>query len=349
MAELVTSHVRERRPLTYAELLDLLQYNHRIILSGDTLRHIVRDMPQIKSIVGTPMEAERVAVDPATIEDWYRVLAETIDGIPREFVCNVDEAGCSEKSDQREVKVLVPADYPNPSVEVPFDRHSKRSTLTACIAADGFRMKPFLVVDRVTAEAELAYFGYNRENAFIASQVNAYMTQGLFDLWGSQVFFPTLEGRRRLFNYDGRVLLLMDGAGAHHTEGFLRQCAEHQVEVLFLVPHSSDQTQPLDLLTFSLLKQGFAASKFARLSTPQSNRLVRILGAWFSARAPHNSVTEFMNIGLIPFYRGGRYYLQLQLEHARNLRRWPVPSQEIPPAPLPAEAHRRVRLPRGPE
>jgi hypothetical protein len=33
------------------------------------------------------------------------------------------------------------------------------------------------------------------------------------------------------------------------------------MDVLFLISRASDQIQPLDLLTFALMKQGFSASK----------------------------------------------------------------------------------------
>jgi hypothetical protein len=225
MTDLITTRFRERNPITYAELLDTLQYTREITLSGDSLRHIVRGMPTVKSVIGVPTESERVSVDPGEIEAWFNKLEEKVQGIPRAFVFNVDETGCSEYSDSREVRALVPIDYPAPSVPVPVNRHSKRSTLTACIAADGFRAKPFLIVSRATAENELRLYGYDRNNVFIASQENAFMTRSLFELWATEVFFPMIEQRRTERNYQGKVLLLMDGLGSHHTDLFLEQCA----------------------------------------------------------------------------------------------------------------------------
>jgi hypothetical protein len=344
MVKLVTRRVQEDRAITYAELLDRLQSSHEIVISGDTLRHVVRNMSQIKSIIGVPMESERVDVDPAALTAWFDELEAKIEGIPRQFIFNIDEAGSSEHGDKQEVKVLVPLDYPDPSIPVPFDRHSKRSMLTACIAADGYRMKPFIIVDRVTAEAELRIYGYDRKNVCFASQENAFMTKRLFDLWAQEVFFPAIEERRREFGYDGRVLVLMDRLGSHQTPAFLEQCTGRRIEVLFLFPHSSDETQHLDLLTFALLNQRFAASKFDRLSTWQSNPVVRILGAWFSASAPHHNVEAFMSLGLIPVKRSGQFFLALHRDQARRVRRWsvhPVDFEEAPPAdtePAPSPA-----------
>jgi hypothetical protein len=75
-------------------------------------------------------------------------------GISPRFVFNVDEFGCSSHIDGHEATIVVPIDYPDPSVPVPVNRHTKRSALTACIAADGCWMKPFVIADRATVEAE---------------------------------------------------------------------------------------------------------------------------------------------------------------------------------------------------
>jgi hypothetical protein len=34
----------------------------------------------------------------------------------------------------------------------------------------------------------------------------------------------------------------LDGLGSHHTDEFLQTYAAQDIDVLFLVPHSSDQT-----------------------------------------------------------------------------------------------------------
>jgi hypothetical protein len=337
MRDLIVQRFEEHNPITYAELLDTLQYAHNVILSGDSLRHIVRGMPTVKSVIGVPTESERVAVQPEHIEAWFERLEQSVAGVPREFVFNVDETGCSEYSDSREVKVLVPIDYARPSVPVPVDRHTKRSTLTACIAADGFRAKPFMIVSRATLENEVAMYGYDRRNVYITSQENAFMTRRLFELWGTEVFFPMIEQRRNDLNYQGKVLLIMDGLRSRHTDCFVQQCTEGGIEVLFLLPHASDQTQPLDLLTFALMKQPYSASKFKRLTNPQSNQLVRILSGWFAASAPHHNVEAFVSLGLIPFEESGQFFLRLDQEQAWRVREWSRTSGGIPPMDMPSE------------
>jgi hypothetical protein len=127
------------------------------------------------------------------------------------------------------------------------------------------------------------------------------MTTRLFELWAREVFFPAVVQRRVEFKYTGRALLLLDGLSSHHTDEFLQTCAGQDIDVLFLVPHSSDQTQPLDVVTFALMRRHFSISRFSRLENPQSNRLVRILGAWSESSVPHHNIEAFLRIGLVTF------------------------------------------------
>jgi hypothetical protein len=199
-------------------------------------------------------------------------------------------------------------------------------------------------------EAEVGLYGYDSSNMFLGSQENTFMTARLFELWVREVFFPAVAQRGAEFEYTRRAVLLLDGLDSHHTDEFLQTCAGQDIDVLFLVSHSSDQTQPLDVLTFTLMKKHLSDSRFSRLENPQSNRLIRILGAWSESSAPHHNIEAFLRIGLVPFeelLRSGAYSLRVQREAARCVRRWPGLEEGGDRAPLQPEGQRRVRLPTG--
>jgi hypothetical protein len=113
------------------------------------------------------------------------------------------------------------------------------------------------------------------------------------------------------------------------------------IELVFLVPHSSDQTQPLDVITFAVLKGHFASARVARVNTAQSRKIVRMLGSFYAATAPHQVVEAFMSMGLIPEERGGEMYLTAKMQGARRVRPHPFFSS-TPLAELPSDARRRV-------
>jgi hypothetical protein len=119
--------------------------------------------------------------------------------------------GLLDYADKREIRVLVQDCCAATSVPVSADRHAKRSTITACISADGFQMRRFVIVSRATAGKDLASSGYDRHNAALASQENALTIFSLCELWAETVFFPAVEERRRSFRYEGKAVLLLDG------------------------------------------------------------------------------------------------------------------------------------------
>jgi hypothetical protein len=156
----------------------------------------------------------------------------------------------------------------------------------------------------------------------------------------------TIAERRAHLSYQGKVVL-MDGLCSHHTDQFLQDCEGRGIEVVFLVPHSSHETQPLDILTFALLKQRFSNPKFERLRTAQSNKIVRMLGAWFAASAPHHNVEAFMGIGLIPWEDHGHDSLEVHPERARRVSIAGIEVQGISRPRLAEDARTRIHLPTG--
>jgi hypothetical protein len=114
-------------------------------------------------------------------------------------------------------------------------------------------------LERKIIETDIVLEGYGQFNPSIIHRRTAFMTGALFDRWSDEVSFPWVEKRRSQFPYTGKVILLMDGLGANHTDAFLHKCAEKNMEVIFFVAYSSDQCQSLDLLPITLLKSYFSA------------------------------------------------------------------------------------------
>jgi hypothetical protein len=181
-------------------------------------------------------------------------------------------------------------------------------------------MKPFAIVPRATAERELKYYGYDMSNVVLMYQANAFMTSSYSELWGRTIFFPIVEPHREDIAYNGKALLLLDGLGSNHIPKFRADCSTRNIEILARVPRASDQIQPLDLLIFGLLRQAFSASRFNCLTNPQSNKVARILDAWFAASGPYHNVGAFMSIGLILVGRDGWFILTAVPEKARRVR-----------------------------
>jgi hypothetical protein len=347
ITETVQRSFAAKTPVSYRLLLDGIEANFGISLSPDTMRHICRTMPGVKSVAGIPMERERVQCDQEAVTGFYDEFEAVCQDVPAAFIWNMDESGCSQWADkQEEYRVLVPDSYADDRILVPVDRHSKRSTLVGCISADGSVMRAMIIVDRVTMEADLDLYGYDEEKILVASQTNAFMTTVLFQKWAEEVFFPTIEDKRKRKDYQGPCILVMDGLGCHHTDRFLEECQDRNIYVIFLAPHSSDQCQPLDLVTFALLKRYFSQFTFDRLPSAQSNKIIKMMGAWYQATAPHQVISAWLSMGVVPF-RGedGEKYIGVDRANARAVRGWTTGAPQL--LPFGAPGRRRVRLSRA--
>jgi hypothetical protein len=82
-------------------------------------------------------------------------------------------------------------------------------------------------------------------------------------------------------------------------ELFLQEVLHGDVEVLFLPPHLSDKTQPLDLDPFGLTKRAIRRIRPNQALTKQLNQLIRLLSAWYVAATSRNIVGSFHRADLV--------------------------------------------------
>jgi hypothetical protein len=322
MVKLINDQYESKNPATFDMILDMLQYQYNISIKPDTLRHIIRARPEFKTVDGIPMERTRVLASEEDLNNWYEELKAEIEEIPGSFIFNVDETGCSSWNDAHEVRVIVPASYDGLKIKVPKDRNSKRSTLVACISGDGSALKPLVIVHRKTYEQEVFLYGYNSRNALFAYQENSFMTTVLFEQWADEIFFASVAERRKETNYTGPALLILDGLSSHHSAAFREACSERNIILRFLIPHTSDQVQPLDLVTFGILKRDYARMGFQLMQSKQSNQIVKMMGAWYQATAPHLVMSAFNAAGFVQFMRNGEIYMKVDREKAKRIRKW---------------------------
>jgi hypothetical protein len=193
-------------------------------------------------------------LDPAEIDLWFYRLVVPIEGLAHQFVGNIDEIGCSDSSDAHEVKVIVRDKYPEYTIPVPVNCHSKRASLIAYIAGDDSCMNPFIILERSMNETEIIRDEYSLSSIVMVPQENAHMTPHLFKRWAGEVLFPKPDHRRFDLRSTGKEVSLMNGFAAHHMDSPLDKCQEKRVDIVFFVSHSSDLCSLRDLLVFSLLK-----------------------------------------------------------------------------------------------
>jgi hypothetical protein len=144
-----------------------------------------------------------------------------IEGIPAAIFYNMDETGYSDWADAHEIMALLPHADGGTSIHIPVERQSQRATLVRAIAGDGSAVRPMVIVDHVTVEADIRYFP---EKVDICSQPNGYMTSSRFELEADRIFFQHVEqARQSLGKYQGPAVLMVDGMALTRPRRSLRK------------------------------------------------------------------------------------------------------------------------------
>jgi hypothetical protein len=331
IVQMVTKAYGWNEPVTIDEILDELETKFNISLSSDTLWHIIQRMPEIKVVTGIPMEKERIMVRLEVLQDYAKRLKAMIEGIPREFVVNMDETGCADFVDAREQKVLVPSTCERTSIPIPSDRSEKRATLVGGIAADGVGLKPLIILPRKTIAKELEIMGYTEDKYMFVHQENGFITKARFQEWILKILIPYFERRRQETGYAGRALLLLDGCRCHKTDEIAAELQRANIELLIIPAHSSHMIQALDLGIFGVFKL-FKKKRLAiKLYEHQTGQVIKMCDAWQRATIPRNVVGAFRRAGLVAMPVPGRdhvYFLTFREEEAKVLKEY-FPDDQI--------------------
>jgi hypothetical protein len=140
-------------------IIKQIQLFFEIAVSLNTMSHIVKQMPRLKTVKAIPMEWTRLLADENTVNAYYERLNMFLPRIPPVFIVNTDESGFGDCTGAHAETFVVPADYPLDDIYIPTDRHIKKSTLIAVIIADGTGLKPLMIILRSTIEWELYFRG----------------------------------------------------------------------------------------------------------------------------------------------------------------------------------------------
>jgi hypothetical protein len=102
------------------------------------------------------------------------------------------------------------------------------------------------------------------------------------------------------YNYKGRSVLLLDGCSSHMSPKINFLCDQNHVDLIYLPAHTSDRTQPLDLLFFSVFKTHFAKTTVKIFNDKQSNDICRMTRALTASAAFDIIIQSFERVGIIP-------------------------------------------------
>ena len=287
---------------TYDDISDMIVYEFNKYLSYPSIRSIINRMSDFKTTVAYPLEAGRYLCPYTDIEEYYNSLQELLKGVPIGWLFNLDETGEQDFVDSRTITVIVPSSTcTSTRTRYSVDRNGKRATVLHCICSDGKYLPPLFVLPRKTVDVDI-FDEINQDDVMFAESPTGFMNTEIFCKYIDQVFIPYVHNKRSETGYEGKAILIMDGFSAHHKcvedENRKRILEEENIQILFLPPHSSDQVQPLDLVTFNLQKQWKKKAKYNKQYSYQTKQILETYNSLLMASTPHYIKSAFERAGI---------------------------------------------------
>ena len=289
----------------YPTLRDIQQFIAEKIeksISISTIYRFIDHSDKFKTVTGQPMEAARCEIPPEAIDDYFSRLTDAITGVPVSLIFNADEAGEDDYVDLHSYKVIVDKAHPSPTIPIPVRRESKRSTLLHCICADGTSLKPLLIIPRKTLDSD-SILRVCSSNVLIQYQKKGFANTDLIKTWLEEVFFPEVERKLKIeqerTGYSGDAVLILDGFSCHHKALECYDLASRHIKLVYLAPHSSHLTQPLDLVIFALQKRVTTQRLCRQSFGQQTDSIRRIIQGLQTASTTENIVAAFESAGIM--------------------------------------------------
>jgi ribosome recycling factor len=214
------------------------------------IQRFIKRHPDIKSKVGKKIEAERVRnTSPEALAEWYNLF----DSIRRTYqvklsnIWNMDETGIALGVCNNQW-VIGRSSSKSSYVQTPENR--EWVSIIETISATGACTRPVVLFKGQMLQSSW-FLAEDCPDWLYGVSTNGWTSNEIGLRWLDEVFLPETA-----MDNETRILLI-DGYGSHTTSQFMTKCIEHNVKVVYLIPHSSHVLQPLDLACFSLIKSRY--------------------------------------------------------------------------------------------
>lgn len=255
-------------------------------------------------------KARKDARDPDVVYTFYEelhtlVVDNNLADKPQ-FVFNADESGFA--TDPKRLKAI--GEKGKPLVRVSGGSGRESITVLAAVSADGFCMPPLIIFKGVGVQAR-----WTSENSYpgtlYSTSKNGWMEEPQCFEWFSSGFVPHVLNLRAKLNLpDQAALLVYDGHSSHISYRIIKTALDHNIHLVKLPSHLTDQIQPLDKCVFGPVKTcwekkliSFAKKQVERKDSGHlpKNKFVELLGAvWKESMKSQNIMKGFTSTGIFP-------------------------------------------------
>ena len=270
----------------------------------DLLARLTKGEFTVRSASG--LDTQRYEVTREMIHEHFELLHSLeIESIDPRLVINIDETGFGQSLSGRSKpqKVIVPVSF----VGSPVYRASEEKRYVSCISATtlaGQLLRPGLIATRQQEADDAGRCSFYSCCARYHS-ATAFISTDIFLDYMRTVVLDYVARQREILGHDSRCLILFDGHKGHLSDLMNALCAEQNIHLVVLPPHSSHLLQPLDQLIFRRMKREFGQMGAIRTLTKVSSTLERVWGAYQAANVVWIIWRSWEHVGIVPLVEKG--------------------------------------------
>ena len=300
--ERVRLGVQMKHPLTKRDLLLFINNTWQIEASKRWVSRLLKNCEELVLTRACPLERPRAEVSQAELTAFYNKLSECLENVKPEFVFNMDEVGFSRQARGTPFMCIAPKECAGKDVEaLQTSDGDSTFTMVATVALDGSSIPPLVVCPCKTLPREfLEQNLWLGRDGYLEYSASGFSNSQLTSLWYDNVFLPCLQQRRQnVGNRQEPAVLLLDGFRAHDTDVFRAKAARDNVRVIYLPPHSSHKTQPLDQYVFASMKWYYARLDESRGHLDRNCRkILKMVKAFQYGACTFNVRASWMRVGI---------------------------------------------------
>jgi hypothetical protein len=276
---------QNRTPATIQDAIDFVQSRgcsvDRLWLYHKLERH-GSEVTQMKPIA---LDPGRHFVDPKEVSRYFRELEEIVADIPSLFIWNVDETRVgSPKKGIIPTVIVSPKTNPK-SLTISQYKDDAQLIMVAAISAFGDSTPPMFISKNITFERDklATMLLFESHDYTIRHSPSTFINEVLFIDWIENVFLTRINCLRSKMNYNGKVVLIVDGHASHVTPRVVAFAASQDIILIRLVAHSSHIAQPLDFCLFGMFKLTYKKEKQTQQFTGETKKLYKALLAFYKS------------------------------------------------------------------
>jgi hypothetical protein len=108
----------------------------------------------LRQTKSAPQEVHRLEVPRRFLDETVRCINEFVNGLPTQFIFNLDETGISEWEDRASKSAIVPKSLSVQNVHHTINRNLKHVSVIACISAARESLTPYIMIFKICFPSE---------------------------------------------------------------------------------------------------------------------------------------------------------------------------------------------------